>query len=128
MARHDLACVIHTHTADGMADSAQEEGLLPISQHALKFYNRLAYHSYEGIALGLEERERDAGQICGCKGTKGQQGTNQGVKLREEDSIEDESGRCRGDEQVVPLNGCPNDAGSGNLLDAIFSFGGRVEE
>lgn len=58
MARHDLACVIHTHTADGMAVSAQEEGLLPISQHALKFYNRLAYHSYEGIALDLEERER----------------------------------------------------------------------
>jgi ribulose-5-phosphate 4-epimerase/fuculose-1-phosphate aldolase len=58
MARHDLACVIHTHTADGIAVSCQEEGLLPISQHALKFYGHLGYHDYEGIALDLEERER----------------------------------------------------------------------
>ena len=58
MARHDLICVIHTHTAAGMAVAAQKHGLLPISQHALKFYNRLAYHGYEGIALELDERER----------------------------------------------------------------------
>lgn len=58
MARHDLACVIHTHTADGMAVSCLEEGLLPITQHAMKFYGRLGYHAYEGIALDTEERER----------------------------------------------------------------------
>ncbi|MDZ7866598.1 class II aldolase/adducin family protein [Acidovorax sp.] len=58
MARHDLACVIHTHTADGIAVSCQEEGLLPITQHALKFYGHIGYHAYEGIALDLEERER----------------------------------------------------------------------
>ena len=58
MARPDLNCVIHTHTAAGMAVAAQEHGLLPISQHALKFYNNLAYHTYEGIALSLDERER----------------------------------------------------------------------
>lgn len=58
MARHDLACVIHTHTADGIAVSCQEEGLLPISQHALKFYGHIGYHAYEGIALDLAERER----------------------------------------------------------------------
>jgi len=58
MARHDLACVIHTHTADGMAVSCQQEGLLPISQHALKFYGRMGYHAYEGIALDLKERDR----------------------------------------------------------------------
>lgn len=58
MARHDLACVIHTHTADGIAVSCQEEGLLPISQHALKFYGHIGYHDYEGIALDLAERER----------------------------------------------------------------------
>jgi ribulose-5-phosphate 4-epimerase/fuculose-1-phosphate aldolase len=57
-ARPDLHCVIHTHTAAGIAVSAQAEGLLPISQHALKFYNRLAYHTYEGIALDTQERER----------------------------------------------------------------------
>ncbi len=66
-ARHDLRCVIHTHTADGIAVSAQAQaqGLLPISQHALKFHGHLAYHDYEGIALDLDERERlvrDLGQ------------------------------------------------------------------
>ncbi|MBR8257558.1 class II aldolase/adducin family protein [Burkholderia ambifaria] len=58
MARPDAGFVIHTHTAAGTAVSAQEEGLLPISQHALKFYGRLGYHDYEGIALLSEERER----------------------------------------------------------------------
>jgi ribulose-5-phosphate 4-epimerase/fuculose-1-phosphate aldolase len=64
-ARPDLHCVIHTHTAAGIAVSAQAKGLLPISQHALKFYNRLGYHRYEGIALRLEERAQliqDLGQ------------------------------------------------------------------
>ncbi len=65
MARPDLMCVIHTHTAAGIAVSAQKDGLLPLSQHACKFYGRLAYHGYEGIALDLDERERlvaDLGQ------------------------------------------------------------------
>lgn len=57
-ARHDLACIIHTHTADGIAVSCQAEGLLPISQHALKFYDRIGYHDYEGVALDLDERAR----------------------------------------------------------------------
>ena len=58
MAREDLMCVIHTHTAAGIAVSAQKDGLLPLSQHACKFYNRIAYHGYEGIALDIDERER----------------------------------------------------------------------
>jgi ribulose-5-phosphate 4-epimerase/fuculose-1-phosphate aldolase len=58
MARPDLTCVIHTHTAAGSAVSAQKHGLLPISQHALKFYERIGYHEYEGIALDLGERDR----------------------------------------------------------------------
>lgn len=57
-ARPDLHCVIHTHTAAGMAVSAQAQGLLPITQHALKFYQRLGYHRYEGIALDIGERDR----------------------------------------------------------------------
>jgi ribulose-5-phosphate 4-epimerase/fuculose-1-phosphate aldolase len=57
-AREDAGVVIHTHTEAGIAVSAQRQGLLPISQHALKFYGHLAYHDYEGIALELDERER----------------------------------------------------------------------
>ncbi len=58
MARPDLMCVVHTHTQAGIAVSAMREGLLPLSQHALKFYGRIAYHGYEGIALDLDERDR----------------------------------------------------------------------
>jgi ribulose-5-phosphate 4-epimerase/fuculose-1-phosphate aldolase len=58
MARPDAKCVVHTHTAAGAAVSAQKKGLLPISQHALKYYGHLAYHNYEGIALDLAERDR----------------------------------------------------------------------
>jgi ribulose-5-phosphate 4-epimerase/fuculose-1-phosphate aldolase len=58
MARPDIMCVVHTHTAAGIAVSAQKRGLLPISQHSLRFYGRMAYHGYEGIALDLDERER----------------------------------------------------------------------
>ena len=58
MARPDLLCVIHTHTAAGIAVSAQNKGLQPISQHALKIYGHLAYHDYEGIACDRTERER----------------------------------------------------------------------
>ena len=57
-ARADLTCVVHTHTAAGMAVSAQAHGLLPITQHALKFHGYLSYHGYEGIALELDERPR----------------------------------------------------------------------
>ena len=57
--------MVHTHTQAGIAVSCMKEGLLPLSQHAMKFYGRLAYHGYEGIALDLDERERlvrDLGQ------------------------------------------------------------------
>jgi len=65
-ARPELHWVIHTHTAAGAAVSAQEAGLLPISQHALKFHGRLAYHDYEGIALDLAERERLVQDLGRC--------------------------------------------------------------
>ncbi|MFO7484290.1 class II aldolase/adducin family protein, partial [Oceanibaculum nanhaiense] len=57
-AREDAMCVLHTHTAAGMAVAAQKGGLLPISQHAMRFHDRISYHDYEGIALDLDERER----------------------------------------------------------------------
>jgi hypothetical protein len=57
LAREDLVCVVHTHTQGGIAVSYMQEGLLPLSQHAMKVYGRLAYHGYEGIALDLDERQ-----------------------------------------------------------------------
>jgi ribulose-5-phosphate 4-epimerase/fuculose-1-phosphate aldolase len=58
MARDDAHFVIHVHTANGMAVSAQKGGLRRYTQMAMQVYNDLAYHDYEGIALNLEERER----------------------------------------------------------------------
>jgi ribulose-5-phosphate 4-epimerase/fuculose-1-phosphate aldolase len=57
-ARADVLCVLHTHTIAGMAVAASAEGLLPLSQHALEFHNRVAYHEYEGLAVDLDERAR----------------------------------------------------------------------
>lgn len=57
-ARPDVNCVIHTHTAAGVAVSAQESGLLPLSQHAMRFWGGVAYHDYEGVALDLDEQKR----------------------------------------------------------------------
>ncbi|GAA0573442.1 class II aldolase/adducin family protein [Caenispirillum bisanense] len=63
MARPDVGCAVHLHTTAGMAVSAMEEGLMPLSQHALRWYNRVAYHDYEGIALNHEERVRLASDL-----------------------------------------------------------------
>ena len=54
----DAHCVIHTHSAAGVAVAAQKHGLLPISQHAQLFYNRVGYHGYEGLAIDTDERQR----------------------------------------------------------------------
>jgi ribulose-5-phosphate 4-epimerase/fuculose-1-phosphate aldolase len=57
-ARQDVNCVMHTHTIAGMAISAQEDGLLPLSQDSMVFFNRVAYHEYEGLSVDVDERER----------------------------------------------------------------------
>ena len=57
-ARPDAQCVLHTHTKAGCAVAAQEQGLLPLNQISMEFYNRVGYHDYEGIALNTAERVR----------------------------------------------------------------------
>ena len=57
-AREDALCVIHLHTDYGIAVSAQNDGLLPISQQAMFALSSLAYHDYEGLALDEEEKPR----------------------------------------------------------------------
>ena len=56
-ARPDVGAVIHTHTRAGMAVSAMQCGLLPISQTAMRCLP-VAYHDYEGPAVELVERAR----------------------------------------------------------------------
>ena len=57
-ARHDVACVLHTHSLHGVAISAQKDGLLPLSQQSLFPLSGLAYHDYEGVALNEAEKPR----------------------------------------------------------------------
>ncbi len=79
-ARPDIMAVVHTHTPANLAVSAQKCGLLPITQQAMRFYNRLAYYKneYDDItpegtahmarALGLEWAmvlENHGALICG---------------------------------------------------------------
>ena len=57
-ARRDVHCVMHTHTPGGLAVSALETGFIPMTQDAFEFYDRVAYHEFEGLALDTGERER----------------------------------------------------------------------
>lgn len=57
-ARADALCVMHLHTDYGIAVSAQQDGLLPISQQAMFPLASLAYHEYEGLALNEDEKPR----------------------------------------------------------------------
>jgi ribulose-5-phosphate 4-epimerase/fuculose-1-phosphate aldolase len=56
--REDAGCVIHLHTSDGVAVSASEAGLLPLTQHAQLVIGDVAYHEAEGVALSHDERPR----------------------------------------------------------------------
>jgi ribulose-5-phosphate 4-epimerase/fuculose-1-phosphate aldolase len=56
-ARPDAVCVLHLHESAAIAVSAQAAGLLPLSQHALRFEGELAYHDYEGLAFSPPEGE-----------------------------------------------------------------------
>jgi ribulose-5-phosphate 4-epimerase/fuculose-1-phosphate aldolase len=49
---------MHLHNTAGIAVSAQRDGLLPLSQHAMRFMGHLGYHDYEGLALTESEGAR----------------------------------------------------------------------
>jgi ribulose-5-phosphate 4-epimerase/fuculose-1-phosphate aldolase len=64
-ARADLGCVMHTHTRAGMGVSALKEGILPLTQTAMRFYNAIGFHDYEEPTVDFNERDRlvrDIGQ------------------------------------------------------------------
>ena len=56
--RHDAQCVLHVHSLNGVAVSAQKNGVLPLSQQSIFILASLAYHGYEGVALNEEEKPR----------------------------------------------------------------------
>ena len=56
--RHDAQCVLHVHSLNGIAVSAQKGGVLPISQQSIFVLSSLSYHNYEGVALRDDEKPR----------------------------------------------------------------------
>jgi ribulose-5-phosphate 4-epimerase/fuculose-1-phosphate aldolase len=65
-ARHDVACVLHTHTNAGMAVSVLKCGLLPLTQTAMR-WGKIAYHDFEGVAVEVGERERLVKDLGDCE-------------------------------------------------------------
>jgi ribulose-5-phosphate 4-epimerase/fuculose-1-phosphate aldolase len=57
-ARADINCAIHVHTNTGMALAGLKGGLRMVSQQAIRFYQRIGYHAYEGITEDFDERAR----------------------------------------------------------------------
>lgn len=67
-ARPDVECVMHLHTAWGVALAMLPGGLQPTSQWAMRLFGRLGRHAYEGLALGAAEQARlvaNLGQLDG---------------------------------------------------------------
>ena len=63
--RPEVNCAVHVHTENGTALSGLKHGLRMVSQQALRFYQRVGYHGYEGITEDFDERARinkDLGQ------------------------------------------------------------------
>jgi len=52
--RTDLNAVLHTHTPAMMGVSAHRCGLLPVTQHAMRFYGEMKYHDFQGFEFDLE--------------------------------------------------------------------------
>ncbi|HEY5216765.1 MAG TPA: class II aldolase/adducin family protein [Pseudolabrys sp.] len=57
-ARADVNCAVHIHTPIGMAIGGVKGGLRMVSQPAIRFYQRIGYHAYEGITEDFGERAR----------------------------------------------------------------------
>ena len=57
-ARPDVQCIVHTHSRAGTAVSGLDEGLMPLSQTAMRFHGQVAYHEFEGPAISGAECDR----------------------------------------------------------------------
>jgi ribulose-5-phosphate 4-epimerase/fuculose-1-phosphate aldolase len=58
LARPDVMAAMHTHTVAGMAVSALQCGLLPLTQTATRFTSRIAYHAFNGPERDPAERAK----------------------------------------------------------------------
>lgn len=57
-ARDDLQCVIHTHTTPISAVTMKKDGFDHNDFYGAQLFGRIGYHTFEGITLFAEEKER----------------------------------------------------------------------
>jgi ribulose-5-phosphate 4-epimerase/fuculose-1-phosphate aldolase len=57
-ARPDIKAIFHVHEPSIVAVSSIKDGLMPSSQWALHFYNKIAYHDYDSLALEGSQGDR----------------------------------------------------------------------
>ena len=62
-AREDVVCVMHSHGPGGLAVSALADGFIPMTQDGFMFYERVAYHDYEGLSTDTSECQRLAANL-----------------------------------------------------------------
>eukprot|EP00039_Didymoeca_costata_P002969 m.64215 g.64215 ORF g.64215 m.64215 type:complete len:228 (+) comp11631_c0_seq1:3807-4490(+) len=55
--RPDLNAIFHLHTPAIIAVSSIKQGLMPLSQWALHFYGRVAYHPYDSLVLSKSQSD-----------------------------------------------------------------------
>ena len=56
-ARPDINAAYHTHIPETIIVANQPDGVLPLSQSGMQFWNNVGYHDYQGITENLDERE-----------------------------------------------------------------------
>ncbi|MDC0864413.1 class II aldolase/adducin family protein [Rickettsiaceae bacterium] len=66
-ARQELTSIFHLHTIATVAVSAMKDGLLPISQWALHFYDQISYHEYNSLVLDEDTQGQDLVKDMGDK-------------------------------------------------------------
>jgi len=64
-ARPDINAIFHLHTLAGVAVSAMPQGLMPISQFAFHFYNRIGTYNYDSLALDNDKHGEDLQSALG---------------------------------------------------------------
>ncbi|HEX3673251.1 MAG TPA: class II aldolase/adducin family protein [Rhizomicrobium sp.] len=62
-ARPDITAAVHTHSPANLAVSAQKRGLIPITQQAMRFTNRIAYYPNEVDDTTREGADRVAAAL-----------------------------------------------------------------
>ena len=62
-ARPDINAAVHTHIPECIAVANQPDGVLPLSQTSMQFWNNVGYHDYQGITENLNERAEIAAAL-----------------------------------------------------------------